>query len=134
MAHYWSASLDPRSGELLSPASLDAPVSLVNMDGHPAESYLGLQFCRTIGRPAAGTLKDSWAFYRDLFTVVDNDWFDMLWFKNLSIPDAARRSGVRQLVGQAFWHRLYSGDPSIEHDLAEMNPQHVALRALAGAA
>src|SRR5215831_12348816 len=88
MARYWSAPLDPRSGALHSVASPDAALSAVNLAGHPAESYLGLEFCRTLGRPVTGTLVDSWIFYRDLFAVVDNDWFELLWFKNLSIPDA----------------------------------------------
>lgn len=134
MARYWSAPLDPREGDLLSPDSLDRPMSAVNMNGHPTESYLGLRFCDAIERPATATLADSWAFYRDLFAVVDNDWFDLLWFKNLSIPDAVRRSGVRQMVSQAFWQRLHEGDASINRDLAEFNPDDFALRALAGAA
>jgi WavE lipopolysaccharide synthesis len=134
MALYWSAPLDPRAGDLLSAETLDQPMSRINMSGHPAESYLGLAFCRTIGRPVLGTVRDSWAFYRDLFAVVDNDWFDLLWFKNLSIPDAGRRSGVRQMVSQAFWQRLYAGDLSTDCDLADIDPDLVALRALAGAA
>ena len=111
-----------------------AALAAVNLAGHPAESYLGLQFCRTLGRPVAGTLVDSWAFYRDLFAVVDNEWFDLLWFKNLSIPDAACRSGVRQMVTGAFWQRLFACDPLIERDLLEINPSQIALGALAGAA
>ena len=134
LAQFWSAPLDPRSGELLTVASPDAPMAAVNLAGHPTESYLGLRFCRTLGRPVAGTLADSWAFYRDLFAVVDNDWFDLLWFKNLSIPDAARRTGVRQMVTAAFWHRLFACDPLIERDLLDINPSQVALGALAGAA
>ena len=134
MARYWSAPLDPRSGELLTVAPGHSPMSKVNLSGHPTESYLGLQFCRAVGRQVPGTLADSWAFYRDLFAVVDNDWFDLLWFKNLSIPDAARRSGVRQMVTQAFWHRLFASDPLIERDLLEINPSCIALSALAGAA
>jgi hypothetical protein len=134
MAQFWSAPLDPRSGELLSVASLDSAMAAVNLAGHPAESYLGLQFCRTLERVVAGTLVDSWAFYRDLFAVVDNDWFDLLWFKNLSIPDASRRSGIRQMVTGAFWERLFASDPLIERDLLEINPSQIALGALAGAA
>jgi len=134
MAQYWSAPLDPRSGTLLTAASPDSAMASVNLAGHPAESYLGLQFCRTIGRPVAGTLVDSWAFYRDLFAVVDNDWFDLLWFKNLSIPDAARRTGIRQMITGAFWQRLFASDPQIERDLLEINPSQVALAALSGAA
>jgi hypothetical protein len=134
MALYWSARLDPRSGELHSIASPSAALSAVNLAGHPAESYLGLEFCRTLGRPVTGTLVDSWMFYRDLFAVVDNDWFDLLWFKNLAIPDAACRSGIRQLVTCAFWRRLFASDPLIERDLLAINPSQVALGALAGAA
>jgi WavE lipopolysaccharide synthesis protein len=134
MAQYWSAPLDPRSGDLLTVAPPDSAMTAVNLAGHPTESYLGLEFCRTLGRQVAGTLVDSWAFYRDLFAVVDNDWFDLLWFKNLSIPDAARRSGVRQMVTGAFWQRLFAPDPLIERDLLEINPSQIALGALAGAA
>jgi WavE lipopolysaccharide synthesis protein len=134
MVLYWSAPLDPRSGELYTVASPNAALAAVNLAGHPAESYLGLQFCRTLGRPVAGTLVDSWMFYRDLFAVVDNEWFDLLWFKNLSIPDAACRSGVRQMVTGAFWQRLFACDPLIEQDLLEINPSQIALGALAGAA
>ena len=134
MARYWSTPLDPRSGELFTVASPDSAMAAVNLAGHPTESYLGLGFCRTLGRPVAGTLVDSWAFYRDLFAVVDNDWFDLLWFKNLSIPDSARRTGVRQMVTGAFWQRLFASDPLIERDLLEINPSQFALGALAGAA
>jgi hypothetical protein len=134
MAQFWSAPLDPRSGELLTVASPDSAMAAVNLAGHPAESYFGLQFCRTLERAVAGTLVDSWAFYRDLFAVVDNDWFDLLWFKNLSIPDASRRSGIRQMVTGAFWQRLFASDPLIERDLLEINPSQIALGALAGAA
>jgi hypothetical protein len=134
MARFWSAPLDPRSGELMAVASPASAMAAVNLSGHPAESYLGVQFCRTLERPVAGTLVDSWAFYRDLFAVVDNDWFDLLWFKNLSIPDASRRSGIRQMVTGAFWQRLFASDPLIERDLLEINPSQIALGALAGAA
>ena len=58
-------------------------------------------------------LQRSEAFYRDLFAVVDNDWFDLLWFKNLSIPDAALRAGVRQTVSQSFWQRLQTDEASV---------------------
>jgi hypothetical protein len=93
---------NPRGGSLLSADWIDMPLTALNMSGHPAESYLGLEFCRSIRRPVAGTLEDSWAFYRDLFAVVDNDWFDLVWFKNLAIPDVGVRSGLRQTVSHAF--------------------------------
>lgn len=133
MLTYWSAPLDPRSGTLLSPEWVDQPISRVNMSGNPTESYLGLAFCRAIGRPVTGTLRDSWAFYRDFFAVVDNDWFDLLWFKNLSIPDAALRSGVRQTMSHAAWLALQTDPQSVERT-PDVDTDHVSLRALSGAA
>jgi hypothetical protein len=132
MQAYWHAPLDPREGALMSPDWIDQPLSLVNMGGHPAESYLGLEFCRAIGRQVDGTLTDSWAFYRDLFAVVDNDWFDLLWFKNLSIPDASLRSGVRQTVSQSFWQRLQTDEASVSDERDEIDPDTVPLRDLTG--
>lgn len=133
MLTYWSASLDSRSGQLMSPEWVDQPISRVNMSGHPTESYLGLAFCKAIGRPAIGTLRDSWAFYRDFFAIVDNDWFDMLWFKNLSIPDAALRSGVRQTMSHAAWLALQGDVHSIDRP-SDVDTDRVSLRVLSGAA
>lgn len=134
MARFWSAPLDPREGDLLASGWLQQPLASVNLAGNPAESYLGLAFCRALGRPVEGSLRDSWAFYRDLFAVVDNDWFDLLWLKNLSIPDAALRSGVRQTIGQQFWTRLQLHDAALEAELAAVDPTSLSLGALAGAA
>jgi len=131
---FWSASLDPRGGSLLSADWIDMPLTAVNMSGHPAESYLGLEFCRSIRRPAAGTLEDSWAFYRDLFAVVDNDWFDLVWFKNLAIPDVGVRSGPRQTVSQAFWQRLQYDSGDMREEAARLDPGAIALREMVGAA
>lgn len=128
---YWSAPLDPRRGDLLSPEWADQPLSQVNLAGNPNESYLGVEYCRTIGRPVEGTLADSWAFYRDLFSVVSNDWFELLWYKNLAMPDEALRGGVRELVSQQFWQRLQIESPPTAPGV---DPDHLTLRALAGMA
>ena len=131
---FWRAPLDSRGGSLLSPDWIDLSLSALNMSGHPAESYFGLEFCRSIGRRAAGTLEDSWAFYRDLFAVVDNDWFDFVWFKNLAIPDVGVRSGPRQTVSHAFWQGLQYNSPDICKDAAQVDPRAIALREMVGAA
>lgn len=131
---YWDAPLDQRQGTLLAPAWMDQPLAAVNLSGNPAESYLGLAYCRAIGRPVAGTLRDSWAFYRDFFAVVDNSWFDLLWFKNLAIPDAALRAGIRQTVTSAFWQRLQFADLDDLIGADPVEPAAVTLRSLAGAA
>jgi hypothetical protein len=132
MQRYWAAPLDPRDGSLVTPALLAQPLRSLSLTGHPTESYLGVEFCRTIGRPVLGTLADSWAFYRDFFAVVGNDWFDMLWLKNLSMPDAHVRGGVRELVSHLFWQRLLARDPELATDLQEVDPDVTTLRAIAG--
>ena len=53
---------------------------------------------------------------------------------SLSIPDAALRGGIREMVTGSFWQRLHQGDPSVDLELGELDPRQVALRALAGAA
>ena len=64
--------------------------------------------------------------------MVDNDWFEMLWFKNPSIPDVAVRQGVRQLVTQSFWTRLDAGDPTVARE-ATIDPAVATLRDLCAA-
>ena len=115
-----------------SPGVITRSLTSVNLDGNPTESYLGTTFCRTLGRGVRGTLADSWAFYRDLFAVVDNDWFDLLWFKNLSSPDAAVRSGVRETLSQAFWERLVRREASLQLEIPAVDPDVASLAALAG--
>lgn len=134
LAEYWAAPLDPRSGSLLAPEWMRLSLQQLVMTGNPAESYLGTTFCRRIGWPVAGTLRDSWSFYRDLFVVTENDWFELLWLKNLAVPDVHAGTGPRQLVRQSFWQRLADGDPSIDLDLREVNPAAVGLRELSGMA
>lgn len=134
MQRFWSAPLDPRSGPLFGPERQHRSLAAVSLDGDPSECYLGMSFCRTLGRPIGGTVRDSWAFYRDLFAVVDDDWFEMVWFKNLSTPDAALREGPRQLVSHTFWQRLFNGDAGVQRDLLEIDPASVSFGALGGVA
>jgi hypothetical protein len=134
LAEYWAAPLDTRTGNLLSPEWMRLSLQQLVMTGNPAESYLGTAFCRRIGWPLACTLRDSWSFYRDLFIVAENDWFELLWLKNLAIPDAHAASGPRQVVRQSFWQRLMDGDATVDADLLEVNPATVGLRELSGLA
>jgi len=134
LAEYWSAPLDRRTGSLMAPEWMRLSLQQLVMTGNPAESYLGTAFCRRIGWPIAGTLRDSWSFYRDLFAVAENDWFELLWLKNLAVPDVDVTAGPRQLVRHSFWQRLVDGDPTIERDLGEVDPSAVGLGDLSGRA
>ena len=132
MAAFWSAPLDLRPGDLSAPEWTKLSFTSLAAAGQPAEGYLGTQFCRAINRPIAGTLADSWAFYRDLFVVVDNDWFDLLWLKNLLLPDAELTTGPRQLLSHEFWRRLYGNESCLTRDLQEINPDLVRLEDMGG--
>jgi hypothetical protein len=134
MAAYWDAPPDPREGNLLEPEWMNLSLTDLATRGHPAESYLGSSFAHRIGRSQAGSIEDSWAFYRDLFVVVDNDQLELLWFKNLALPDADVTSGPRQLVHHAFWRRLIARDPALAAEMRSVDPDAVGLRDLSGLA
>lgn len=129
LERFWSLPLDPREGALMDDGRLDSLVADVNMQGHPAESYLGVGFCATLGRAVTPRLRDTWHFYADLFAVVDNNWFDLLWYKNLVVPDEHARTGPRRLVTQAFWERLAAADPRLDEEVAALERHDVTLRA-----
>ena len=134
MALYWDAPPDPREGNLLGPEWMNLSLTELATGGNPAESYLGSSFARRIGWPQSGTVEDSWAFYRDLFVVVDNDQFELLWLKNLAIPDVDVTRGPRQLVHHAFWQRLLARDPGLAAAMRAVDPGTVGLRDLSGLA
>jgi hypothetical protein len=127
---YWAAPLDPRSGDLSHAPLNTLPLSDLAAALHPAETYFARQYMTQLGWPAIGDVRDSWAFYRDMFIVVDNDWFDLLWLKNPAIPDVGRRHGVRQCVTHAFWRSLATG----ELPLPELAPADYNLRTFGAAA
>jgi hypothetical protein len=134
MALYWDAPPDPREGNLLGPEWMNLSLIELSTRGNPTESYLGNSFARRLGWPQSGTVEDSWAFYRDLFVVVDNDQFELLWLKNLALPDADVASGPRQLVHHAFWQRLLARDPGLAAEMRAVDPGAVGLRDLSGLA
>ena len=120
---FWSSPLDLRAGTARD--FYPATVSLcdVALDGRAPESYFGVHYCRHVGRPVRGTVHDSWAYYRDLFTVVDNDWFGLLWLKNVSMPEARLKGGPRRLVDHRFWRRLVAGRSELRAIVPELDPR-----------
>jgi hypothetical protein len=119
---FWSAPLDLRPG---MPADFYPPTASLRdlaLDGRTPECYFGVHYCRHLGRRIGGTVHDSWAYYRDLFTVVDNDWFGLLWLKNVSMPEARLKSGPRRLVDHRFWKRLVSGRTDLRSIVPQIDP------------
>jgi hypothetical protein len=128
LLRYWSAPLDERIGELDGDGRDEVTLRDLGLEGNPTECYLALQFCRQIGWPVRGDVLDSWALYRDLFAVVDHDWFDMLWLTHPAVPDLDVKYGPRQLVTHAFWRRLVTYHTTRNLPVPEVDPGRVTLR------
>jgi hypothetical protein len=128
LLRYWSAPLDERPGDLDEDTRDDVTLRDLGMDGNPTECYLALQFCRQVGWPVRGDVLDSWALYRDLFAVVDHDWFDLLWLTQLTVPDLDVKYGPRQLVTHAFWRRLVTYHTTRSLPVPELDPGRITLR------
>jgi len=77
---------------------------------YPAESYLAIQFAQAIGWELKFTLEDSWDFYKNIFLVLNNEYLELFWYKNPSLPDEHTEEQQRQLVDHEFWSRLYNND------------------------
>lgn len=125
---YWSAPLDVRPGAARDFYRGHTPLREIGVDGRAPESYFGIHFCQTIGRPVRGTVRDSWRFYRDLFAVVDNDWFGLLWLKNVSMPETRLQGGPRQLVDHRFWKRLVERRGNIDRIVPEFDLRTTSFR------
>jgi hypothetical protein len=128
LLRYWSAPLDARTGELESDGRDEVTLRDLGLEGNPTECYLALQFCRQIGWPVRGDVLDSWALYRDLFAVVDHDWFDLVWLTHPAVPDLDVKYGPRQLVTHAFWRRLVTYHTTRNLPVPEVDPGRVTLR------
>ncbi len=128
LSAYWSAPLDARIGALEDGFRDRISLRELCQGGNPAESYLATAFCRRVCRSMAWTVADSWTFLRDFFVVVDDDWFGLLWLKNLVTPDAGLRHGPRQLVTHDFWRTLSYGEDGFGSPLPEIDPGVVTLR------
>lgn len=125
---FWSAPLDLRPGLPRDFYPGTCSLREIALDGRAPESYLGVHYCQRIGRPVRGTVRDSWAYYRDLFAVVDNDWFGLLWLKNVSMPEARLQDGPRQLVDHAFWKRLAARQTAAIDIVPAIDPRRTTFR------
>jgi hypothetical protein len=128
LLRYWSAPLDMRGGDFDDDGRDEVTLRDLGLEGNPTECYLALQFCRQIGWPVRGDVLDSWALYRDLFAVVDHDWFDLLWLTHPAVPDLDVKYGPRQLVTHAFWRRLVTYHTTRNLPVPEVDPGRITLR------
>ncbi len=102
---FWDCPLDERQFDLLEACQTNN-LQQLGVAGLPAECYFGINFCRSLGRPTTEDLLDSWNFYRNLFLITDNSWFELFWPKNPHIPDSFPQQAQRETISSKFWHAL----------------------------
>lgn len=106
LALYWNQPLDSRE----IPTSLHSwrhnTLETIGIEGRLPECYLGRGFSQRLGRVPKDTVEDYWQLLRDLFVVVDDSWFDLLWFKRV---DPLQPRMVDEVINHQFWQCLYHG-------------------------
>lgn len=104
---YWNVAYDNRTFGIAEEGK-NRNMREFSLKMIPAESYFGQSFARKIYDNELGnTLQDSWNFYKDFFIVLDDEWFDLFWFKNPWIPDKNTLDRTRALISHYFWQQLY---------------------------
>ncbi|MCB1166844.1 MAG: hypothetical protein KDK37_10440 [Leptospiraceae bacterium] len=108
---FWSAPLDPREGKP------DFPTLGSWSRAEMAEVYLVANYLRALGWQPDFTLKDSWAAFRDLFSIVDASMIDLYWpkyerFLEHRYPAYSLRTDAQ--LTHAFWLALYEGSAKID--------------------
>ena len=116
MLKFWDIGLDERRIDLRGPDWREKSVVEMSREGGVMESYYAGEFAKKIGRNSEYTLEDSWKFYRDMFVVVDNSFFDLFGTK-LPAMSEAFTSPLHECVNYSFWQRLYSRRVDIEWEL-----------------
>lgn len=53
------------------------------------------------------TVDDWWKFCEKFFIVVDDKWFDLLWYKHPIIPSAIDTDKSKECISYYFWQGLY---------------------------
>ena len=114
LIRFWSLPPDTH------PAPADwANLSLIELSRRsiPAEVHAGRCFAQSIRHTALNTIADSWAFYRDYFIVLDDDWLGLFWAKNPGGAPGITDRPSAACVSHAFWQQLHFGacfPPDIE--------------------
>lgn len=109
MKLYWDVQHDNRSFDIAKDElGKYRTLQEFSLEMLPAECYLGVNFAKKIYGDHMGTLlRDSWRFYRDFFAILDDEWFNIFWFKNPWMPDKGTVQQQRLLVSNYFWQQIY---------------------------
>lgn len=107
---YWSSNLDSR---VINRDQLEGLTAVEYAKERLAETYLCTDFLQRIDYSLEWTLRDSWNVYKTFFCVVDNEMFDMYWYKHERIK--SRRFDYYfphgyQVLKFNDWVTLYSTD------------------------
>lgn len=109
---YWAAPPDPRRFSPYTPEWRSKSYRAFAQAAGTPEIHFLTSFCRRAGRSLAYTVEDHWTLLRDLFVLVDEDWFG-LFFPKYGFDDirACYGSGCTPaaVAGYALWERLQAG-------------------------
>lgn len=115
---YWDCPLDER--ELIWDNS--RTLSELSRDMIFPETWFARNYAKRVGWDPVGTLHDSFAFFRDLFVVVDTEWAGLFWEKYPYPQRWASAEELRSRVTHYFWQGLYFDNPEAwrEADLMDI--------------
>ncbi|CAO3363715.1 hypothetical protein [Azospirillum palustre] len=109
---YWSAPDDLRSFSPFSPDWRAKSLRDFSRTAGIPEIHFFRSFCERIGRPLADSVEDHWAALRDLFILMDENWFDLYFpkygFDDVRVYGTGRTAGA--IAHQGFWERLAAGE------------------------
>lgn len=106
---YWDCPLDERDVEWDS----YKPLRDISEGMFFPETWFSRHFAKNIGWPLKDTLADSFAFFRDLFIVVDTEWLGYFMEKYPYPQRYGSMEEVRNRVSHYFWQGLFFDNPAV---------------------
>lgn len=106
---YWDCPVDTRDVEWDS----YKPLREISQGMFFPENWFSRHFAQRIGWKMQDTLADSFAFFRDLFIVVDTEWLGFYLEKYPYPQRYGSAEELRNRVSHYFWQGLYFDNPAV---------------------
>lgn len=106
LERYWNAPIDSRPLNITDSSWVNHPLETIGYNGYTPECYFARQYAESVGWKLLDTLDDYWRLVRDVFAVMDDSWFDLIWFKK-TIP--IQPLPMEELFSHAVWQSIYMG-------------------------
>jgi hypothetical protein len=119
---FWDCPLDDRELIWDNTRSLDE----LSRDMIFPETWFARHFAKRIGWDAVGTLHDSFAFFRDLFLVLDTEWAGFFMEKYPYPQRWASAEELRSRMTHYFWQGLYFDNPVLWREADLFDIEHTS--------